>query len=100
MVDYLELTLTDDESVTTDVWVHFRSGEVKVLKTVSSVIRYQGVWTIGYELFPHQGATAHIPAEDVLFFSTLEKRGAEDQQQREVAAELTRLGQEMASSDG
>lgn len=95
MSDYLELALSDDESITTDLWVHFRSGEMKVLKAVTSVIRYQGTWTVGYELFPNHAATAHIPAEDVLFFSTVERDGADDSKRREAAAELTQLGQEM-----
>lgn len=74
MNDYLELALSDDDDVTTDLWVHFRDADrsVVVLKDISTVTRYQGFWTVGYSM-ASVAATAHIPSQDVLYLSTVER---------------------------
>lgn len=71
--DYLELPLYLehlDEDATVDMYVHLRDKSLLMFTNVSSdPIRYEGWWTVTHTLAGRQ-ATSHIPASEVLYFST------------------------------
>lgn len=72
--DYLELPLYlehSDEDATVNMYAHLRDKSVLMFTGVNSdPIRYQGWWTISHT-FAGREASSHIPAGEVLYFTTL-----------------------------
>lgn len=74
--DFLELVLSDDPDVVTDVWIHWKDDTaLTVLKNVqSSPSRMYGVWYIPHKMTEGVLATANVEDAKVRYFSVVERR--------------------------
>lgn len=74
--DYLELTLSDDPDIVTDLWIHWKGDKsLTVLKDVQSApSRLHGVWYIPYLMAEETPATANVEDARVRYFSVVERR--------------------------
>lgn len=74
--DYLELTLSDDPDVITDLWIHWKDDTaLTVLKDVQSYpSRLGGVWHIPHMMTESVPVTANVEDAKVRYFSVVERR--------------------------
>lgn len=73
--DFLELVLSDDPDVATDLWIHWKGDKaLTVLKDVQSApARLHGVWHIPYLMAEGTHATANVEDARVRYFSIVER---------------------------
>lgn len=90
--NYLELTLSDDPDVATDLWIHWKDDTaLSVLKDVQSYpSRLGGVWHIPHTMVEGMPVTAYVEDAKVRYFSVVERR------KERPDAEITPLTREFA----